>query len=156
LFLLSPTSPATLGTRHASTAVAAPNTPVVHTHNAVFNTSSPTVDTIRASHAPTRTSTTFASVTSNSGSVSSVVGVGITTSPTTSNTSNAHSLLSGPTGGSDPPSNPTGGETAENPFDMLERLLRLKKLATESQSDSLAAKIDKRIKILENELFPDL
>ena len=55
-----------------------------------------------------------------------------------------------------PPSNPTGGETAENPFDMLERLLRLKKLATESQSDSLAAKTDKRIKILENELFPDL
>lgn len=99
----SATSPATLGTRHTSTAVAAPNTPVLHTHNAVFNTSSPTVDTIRASHAPTRTSTTFASVTSNSGSVSSVVGVGITTSPTTSNTSNAHSLLSGPTGESDPP-----------------------------------------------------
>ena len=143
------------GTRHASTAVAAPNTPVGQTHNAVFNTSGPTVDAPRASHAQRRTSTTSASM-SSTGITSNVFGAGITTIPTTSNTSNAHSLLSDPNERGGPPANPTGGGTAENPFDMLERLLRLKKLATESQSDSLAAKIDKRIKILENELFPDL
>ena len=153
--LKSAIPPANTGTRHASTAVAAPNTPIDQTHNAFSNTSGPTVDTPRANHAQRRNSATSASMSSN-GIASNLFGAGVTTSPTTSNTSNEHSLLSAPNERGDPPTNPIGGETTENPFDMLERLLRQKKLATESQSDSLAAKIDKRIKILENELFPDL
>ena len=146
----SATSPATPGTRHASTAVAAPNTPIGQTHNAIFNISGPTVDAPRASHAQRRTSTTSVSMPSTNGNVAS------------STASNNNNDLSAEPRSSTMPVDAKNDSSGGITYDWTELHAELKSLAelresvSKIQNVSLLAKIDKRIKILENELFPDL
>ena len=143
-------SPSHTGTRHASTVVAAPNTPVGQTHNTVFNTSGPTVDAPRASHAQRRTSTTSASMPSTNGNVAS------------STVSNNNNDLSAEPRSSTMPVDAKNDSSGGITYDWTELHAELKSLAelresvSKIQNVSLLSKIDKRIKILENELFPDL